>query len=152
VTGAALGGGLLVAGVAARAWRTLLAAVALAMVAWLVGGAPALERRTSARDSLRPFATAVAARVAADEPLAFFADPIRAVVVYSGRTIPTVRRRADLAPGTLLILRKAAYRRLARRGLLGPPLLAARGRTGNVARGPVVLARALDDAAPKPHL
>ena len=76
--------------------------------------------------------------------LAFFDEPIRSVVVYSGRTIPTIRGRAQLVPGTALVVREAAYRRLARAGVVGPPLLVGRGRTDNVARGRVVLARALD--------
>lgn len=141
VAAAAMVAGLVTAALAARAWRPLLAAVGFAMVGWLVIGAPALERRTSRRDTLRAFAAAVAARIPPDTPLAFFAEPIRAVVVYSGRTIPTVRRR-DLSPGTALIVRKPAYRRLARAGLVGPPLLAARGRTGNIARERVLLVRA----------
>jgi hypothetical protein len=82
--------------------------------------------------------------VPADTPLAFFGEPIRSVVVYSGRTIPTLRRRADVAPATMLIVREDAYRRLGRAGIVGPPLLVGRGRTDNVARGHVVLARALD--------
>jgi hypothetical protein len=52
-----------------------------------------------------------------------------------------VRRRADIQPGTALIVRKDAYRRLARAGLVGPPLLTAHGRTGNVRRERVVLVR-----------
>jgi 4-amino-4-deoxy-L-arabinose transferase-like glycosyltransferase len=144
VTAAAAVVGIVVGATVARAWRALLGAVAVAMVAWLLVGAPALERRVSRRDSLKAFAAAVEARVPAGVALAFFAEPIRSVVVYSGRPIPTARRRADLAPGTALIVRKAAYRRLARAGLVGPPLLAARGRTGNVARERVLLVRALD--------
>ena len=141
---AAVVAGLVAAALAARAWRTLLAAGALAMVGWLVVGGPLLERQTSRRDSLKRFASAVGARVPADAPLAFFAEPIRSVVVYSGRTIPTARRRGDIIPGTALIVRKAAYRRLARAGAVGRPLLAARGRTGNLASERVLLVRALD--------
>ena len=142
VAGAALVVGLLAAAFTARAWRAVLVSVMLAMIGWLAVGGPALERRTSRRDSLKAFATAVAARVPAAAPLAFFAEPIRAVVVYGGRTIPTVRRRADIEPGTALIVRKSAYRRLARAGLVGRPLLAGHGRTGNVRRERVVLVRA----------
>jgi hypothetical protein len=64
--------------------------------------------------------------------------------VYGGRTIPTVRRRADIRGGSALIVRKSAYRRLARAGLIGPPLLAGHGRTGNVRRERVLLVRAKD--------
>ena len=83
----------------------------------------------------------MAVRIPPETPLAFFAEPIRSVVVYSGRTIPTVRRRADIRAGTALIVRKAAYRRLARAGLVGSPLLAGHGRTGNVRRERVLLVR-----------
>jgi 4-amino-4-deoxy-L-arabinose transferase-like glycosyltransferase len=140
--------GIVTAAVAARAWRSVLATVALVAAAWLLVGVPTLERRTSRRDSLRAFAAAVAARVPPGVPLAFFAEPIRSVVVYGGRTIPTARRRADVVPGTVLIVREGAYRRLASAGVVGPPLLVGRGRTDNVARGRVVLARALD--VPRP--
>jgi hypothetical protein len=112
------------------------------MLGWLVVGGPMLERRTSRRDSLKAFALAVAARVPPETPLAFFAEPIRGVVVYGGRRIPTVRRRADIRAGTALIVRKPDYRRLARAGLVGPPLLAGHGRTGNIRRERVVLVRA----------
>lgn len=142
VTGAAMVVGFLAAALTARAWRALLVSLMLAMLGWLVVGGPTLERRTSRRDSLKAFATAAAARVPPGMPLAFFAEPIRTVVVYSGRTIPTVRRRADIEPGTALIVRKSAYRRLARAGLVGPPLLAGHGRTGNVRRERVLLVRA----------
>ena len=144
--------GLLAAAIAAHAWRPLLVAVALAMIGWLVAGSPALERQTSRRDSLKAFATAVAAHVPAEQALAFFNEPIRSVVVYSGRTIPTARRRADLVPGTTLIVRGAAYRRLARAGVVGRPLLAARGRTGNVARERVFLVNVLDVPPPSAQL
>ena len=136
--------GAVAAAIAARAWRAVLATAALVASLWLLIGIPALERQTGRRDSLRSFAVAVATRVPPGSPLAFFAEPIRSVVVYSGRIIPTARRRADLVPGTTLIVREAAYRRLRRAGVVGPPLLVGRGRTDNVARGRVVLARALD--------
>jgi hypothetical protein len=104
-----------------------------AMLAWLAVGGPALEHRTSRRDSLKTFAVAAVARVPPETPLAFFAEPIRSVVVYSGRTIPTCvggrtsgRNRA--------IVRKSAYRRLARAGLVGPPLLAGHGGQANIRR------------------
>ena len=139
VTAAAFAVGLLVIALAARAWRALLATLVAAMLGWLVVGGPTLERRTSRRDSLKAFAAAVAARVPPETPLAFFAEPIRSVVVYGGRTIPTVRRRADIRAGTALIVRKSAYRRLARAGLVGPPLLTGHGRTGNVRRERVLL-------------
>ena len=144
VTGAALAVGLLAAALAARAWRALLVTLMVAMLGWLAVGGPMLERRTSRRDSLKAFAVSVVARVPPETPLAFFAEPIRSVVVYGGRTIPTVRRRADIRGGSALIVRKSAYRRLARAGLIGPPLLAGHGRTGNVRRERVLLVRAKD--------
>jgi 4-amino-4-deoxy-L-arabinose transferase-like glycosyltransferase len=136
--------GAVTAAIAARAWRAVLVTVAVVAGAWLLVGVPALERQTSRRDSLRAFAAGIAARVPPGAPLAFFAEPIRSVVVYGGRTIPTIRRRAEVVPGTNLVVREAAYRRLRRAGVVGPPLLVGRGRTDNVARGRVVLARALD--------
>jgi 4-amino-4-deoxy-L-arabinose transferase-like glycosyltransferase len=136
--------GLIAGGIAARSWRLVLATAALVEIGWLLAGVPVLERQTSRRDTLRGFSAGVAARVPLGAPLAFFAEPIRSVVVYSGRTIPTVRRRADVVPGTTLVIREAAYRRLRRARVVGPPLLVGRGRTDNVARGRVVLTRALD--------
>jgi 4-amino-4-deoxy-L-arabinose transferase-like glycosyltransferase len=144
VTAAALAVGLLAAALAARAWRALFVTLMVAMLGWLAVGGPMLERRTSRRDSLKAFAVSVVARVPPETPLAFFAEPIRSVVVYGGRTIPTVRRRADIRGGSALIVRKSAYRRLARAGLIGPPLLAGHGRTGNVRRERVLLVRAKD--------
>jgi 4-amino-4-deoxy-L-arabinose transferase-like glycosyltransferase len=148
-TAAALAAGALTAALAVRAWRALLPAVALAMIGWCVVGAPLLERRTSRRDSLKAFAIAVGTRVRPGDALAFYAEPIRSVVVYGGRTIPTARRRGDIAPGMALIVREAAYRRLARAGVVGRPLVAPRGRTGNVARERVLLVRALDVRTPE---
>ena len=71
------------------------------MSVWLLVAVPVLEQRTSRRDSLRRFATAVAARVPADAPLAFFGEPIRSVVVYAGRTIPTLCHDPRLEPHQL---------------------------------------------------
>ena len=82
VAAAAVVVGLLAAALVARAWRAVLGGVGLAMAAWLLVGAPGLERRVSRRDSLKPFAAAVAARVPAGDALAFFGDPIRSVAVY----------------------------------------------------------------------
>jgi hypothetical protein len=66
--------------------------------------------------------------------------PIRPIIVYTGRRVPTVHLRGGGVPGWAVIATEAAYTALAAEGLLGPPVLTAVGRVGNVARGRVVLA------------
>jgi len=93
------------------------------------------------RDSLRPFAEAVAARYPEPSPLAFHPEAIRSVAVYAGRRIPTLPRRRDL-PGHVVITPEDTYRSAVADGALGPPLVVAEGRIGNLRRGRVVLAEA----------
>src|SRR5439155_1582384 len=54
--------GVLLVALAWRAWAALLAAVGTATVLWMAAGQPALEAAVSRRDSLKLFASAVAAR------------------------------------------------------------------------------------------
>lgn len=133
--------GVLALAAAARAWRVVLAVTAGGMAAWMLLGLPALERAVSRRDSLRPFAEAVARTVPRDAPLVFFPETMRPVAVYAGRAIPPVRRRRDLPPGAFVIAAEPAWRDLHAAGRVGMPLLEGHGRHGNVDRGRVILAR-----------
>src|SRR5207249_1614579 len=139
VAGVGFVAGLLLVALAWRAWPALLALVATATVLWMAAGQPALEAAISQRDSLKPFARAVAARYPPPAALAFWRDPIRAVAVYVGRPLPTYRRREELLPGLALVGSEPALRDLLRAGVVGFPTLSAEGRLGNVARGRVVL-------------
>src|SRR5439155_1677648 len=106
---------------------------------YLLPSLPALALVSSQRDSLKPFARAVAARYPPPAALAFWRDPIRPVAVYVGRPLPTYRRREELLPGLALVGSESALRDLLRAGVVGFPTLSAEGRLGNVARGRVVL-------------
>jgi 4-amino-4-deoxy-L-arabinose transferase-like glycosyltransferase len=136
--GATLAGLVLL--LALASWRVLLVGVAAGAAVWSVVGAPALEQAVSRRDSLRPFAEAAAQRFPPPAALVFYREPIRPVVVYVGRRVPTLARAEDAAPGSGLIARGNAYRTLADAGLLGAPLASGEGRVGNLARARVVLA------------
>ena len=131
--------GLLLVALAWRAWPALLALVTTATVLWMAAGQPALEAAISQRDSLKPFARAVAARYPPPAALAFWRDPIRPVAVYVGRPVPTYRRREELAPGLALMGSEPAMWDLLGAGVVGFPMLSAEGRLGNVARGRVML-------------
>jgi hypothetical protein len=73
--------------------------------------------------------------------LVFFGrEPMRSVVVYVGRHVPTIHRAEDLRPGYLVIAQAADHARLQASGYLGVPRLVADGRPGNLARARVVLA------------
>jgi len=143
--GAAAGAGL-VAGIAAvtvacRAWGATVALLGAGSALWLALGAPALEASTASRDTFRDFGREVAARVPADRPLVFYGEPVRSIVVYVGRPIPSIRRRPErLPPDGWVLAFEPAYRALAQAGLVGPPLVRATGRIGNLGRGEVVLA------------
>jgi len=137
--GTGLVAGVLLVALAWRAWAPLLALVTTATVLWMAAGQPALEAAISQRDSLKPFARAVAARYPPPAALAFWRDPIRPVAVYVGRPLPTYRRREELLPGLALVGSEPALRDLQRAGVVGFPTLSAEGRLGNVARGRVVL-------------
>jgi len=130
-------------------WRPWPAAIGLAVAAaaaWMVAGAPAVERALASRDSLRPFARAVAARYAGGARVAFYGRPVRPVVVYLGRHVPTLAGRAEaITPGLAVIVTEDEYRRLAADHILGAPLLSAIGRIGNRGRGWIILA---EGAAP----
>lgn len=124
-----------------RAWGGLAVLVAVASLAWMVVGEPAMDAATTRRDTLKPFALAAAARFPAGHPLAFYGATVRTVVVYVGRPIPSLERRPDrLAPGQGVIALEAAYRALAAAGRVGPPLATATGRVGALERATLVLA------------
>jgi 4-amino-4-deoxy-L-arabinose transferase-like glycosyltransferase len=131
--------GLVMVGIAWRAWGAVLVAAAGVTLAWLVFGAPRLEQSISERDSLKTFAQAVGARYPAPAVLGFDRQLLRPVVVYAGRRIPTLRRRETRTPGLVLIATGAVYRERLAVGTAGPPLLDGKGRIGNAGRDDVVL-------------
>jgi hypothetical protein len=131
--------GVVIVGAAWRAWSLLVGLVAAGALAWMALGVPALEAAISRRDSLKPFAQAVAARYPASAPLAFLGRPIRPVAVYVGRPVPTRRRREGFPPGLALIAPDSAYRDVVAAGTEARAVLAAEGRVGNLARTRVVL-------------
>ena len=131
--------GVLLVAFAWRAWAALLAVVATATLLWMAAGQPALEAAVSRRDSLKLFASAVAARYPPPAPLAFWRDPIRPVAVYVGRPMPTLRRPEDVTPGLALVGSEPALWRLLDAGVNAFPMLEAEGRVGNITRGRVML-------------
>jgi hypothetical protein len=145
-TAAAVALALVAVAVACRAWAPLLAGIALVYLGWMVAGVPALERAAARHDSLREFAHAVAARYPPPASLAFHPEVIRPIALYVGRPIPAVRRPTDFVAGTSVIVPAGRHRALADAGVLGPPLLTAEGRVGNIERARVVVAEVL--AAP----
>ena len=143
VAGAAAGFGIGLTVVAAsrRLWPALVGLLVAGAAGWMAVGAPALEREMSRRDSLRPLASAVAARYPAPAPIAFYGRPVRPLVVYLGRHARTLGRRAgEITSGLPVIAEEADYRRLAADHVVGAPLVAVEGRVGNQARGRIVLA------------
>ena len=130
---------MLLVAVAWRAWAAVVALVAAATILWMAAGQPALEAAISQRDSLKPFARAVAARYPAPAPLAFWGEATRPVAVYVGRPMPTLRRPEELTPGLALVGSEPALWGLLEAGVIGFPMLEAEGRVGNVARGRVIL-------------
>jgi len=124
-----------------RPWPALVGLVVAGATAWMVAGGPAVEGALARRDSLRPFARAVAARYPAPAPIAFYGRPVRAVVVYLGRHARTLDEHPDaITAGLPVIAEEEAYRKLAADHVVGAPLLSAEGRVGNRRRGRLVLA------------
>jgi 4-amino-4-deoxy-L-arabinose transferase-like glycosyltransferase len=141
--------GMLAVAIACRAWGGVAVLVAAASALWLAIGEPALDVATSGRDSLAPFARQAAALFPPARPLAFYGPVVRPVVVYVGRPVPSLDRRAErIVPGQGVIAFEQAYRTLASHGVLGPPLATASGRIGNVERATLVLAEAVRPADP----
>ncbi len=136
----ALAGTAAVAAAVARyGWRAVIGTAAATMAAWMAAGVPRLAKAVSDRDSLRPFAVEVRRLSADDARLAFYPLPMRPVVVYLGRHVPTLRRR-ELASAASVITTVAMQRDLERAGVVGRPVVAAVGRAGNLGRVEVVLA------------
>lgn len=131
--------GVVAVAAAWRSWPAIVGLVGAGTLAWMAFGAPVVERAVSTRDSLRGFAAAVALRVPREAPLVFLGPTMRPVVVYLGRVVPPVGADA-VGPGVAVIAAEAAYRGLAAAGSVGPPLVTATGRVGNVERARVVLA------------
>src|SRR5439155_26371418 len=102
-------------GVARRSqWLVLVGLVVAGTVAWMVVGALAVERTLARRDSLRPFARAIAARYPAPAPIAFYGRAVRAVVVYLGRHARTLDERPGaITAGLPVVAEEEAYGRLA---------------------------------------
>ena len=139
--------GVVLLSVALRAWRVLVTLTMAGSIAWMAAGAPALEAQESRRDSLKPFAALVAARRPPPAEIVFYGPPIRSLVVYLGRHVPSVREAGALAPGQNVIATEDAFRRLTVAARVGPPLLSAEGRVGNLGRERVVLAEVIPSPA-----
>jgi 4-amino-4-deoxy-L-arabinose transferase-like glycosyltransferase len=145
--------GVLAMLVALDARRAAIGVVAGAAAAWMGFGVPALERATTAHDSIRPFAARVAALVPAGGRVVFVGEPVRSLVVYlSGRLpggrLPAVRRREPLPAGGFVVARDADHRALLGERRVGPPLAAGEGRLGNLGRGWLVLAQSTNGGRP----
>ena len=143
-TAALLAGALLgtaATAVALRLWGPLLAVTGALVVGWFAIGGPTLAADDPAAPSLRRFAAAAHERYPGDGRLAFFGLPVRSVVVYAGRPIPSLARDAErITPGLGVIATARAYERLAADGRVGAPLARGTGRIGNVDDGTLVLA------------
>jgi 4-amino-4-deoxy-L-arabinose transferase-like glycosyltransferase len=139
------------AAIAWHAWGALTLLVAAASLLWMLAGAPRVETAVARRDSLKAFAREAARRFPSPAPLVFWGEPIRQVAVHAGRRVPTVRREADLPPGAGLIAAEPVYHALRAARVVGPPLVAASGRVGNLARGLVVLGEAAGPAGHPAH-
>ena len=134
-------GSIAAAAVAWRAWRGLVALIALASILWMAFGDPAMDAATTRRDTLKPFTLEAAARFPPERGLVFYGATVRPIVVYAGRPIPTLQRRPErIVPGQGVIVFRPAYMALAEAGYLGPPLATATGRVGALERATVFLA------------
>jgi 4-amino-4-deoxy-L-arabinose transferase-like glycosyltransferase len=140
--------GIAMVAIALAAWRMLAMSVAAATIVVMATGIPALERATSDADSFTPFAAVVAARVPGTAPLFFYGDVVRPVIVALDRDVPSIRRGDAIPAGASVIVGESDYRVLVARAALGPPLAVGEGRTGNLARGRLVLAEALGERGP----
>jgi 4-amino-4-deoxy-L-arabinose transferase-like glycosyltransferase len=140
-TAAALAGATLGAAataVALRLWGPLVAVTAALVAGWFAAAPAATDGSVA---SLRRFAVAARERFPADGHLAFFGLPVRSVVVYAGRPIPSLDRDpARITPGLGVIAGPRAYERLVADGRLGEPLARGEGRVGNLDDGTLVLA------------
>jgi 4-amino-4-deoxy-L-arabinose transferase-like glycosyltransferase len=143
-TAALLAGALLgtaTTAVALRLWGPLVAVTGALVLGWFVVGEPAASASDPAAPSLRRFAAAARDRFPDDGRLAFFGLPVRSVVVYAGRPIPSLARDADrITTGLGVIATARAYERLAAAGRVGEPLARGTGRVGNLDDGTLVLA------------
>lgn len=140
-----LGLGVLGAAIALRAWGPLAALTAVATLGWLAVGVPGVDARTSAHASLRGFAEVVRSRFPPGHDVAFYADPVRAVVVYVGRDVPSLGHDASrITPGLGVIATLPAYQVLADAGYVGESLAMGDGRIGNLEQGTLVLAQGLE--------
>ena len=141
---AALVGGLLLgmagAAIALRLWGPLVALTGALAVGWFAVGGPTVAAAVPSSAPLRAFAREVATRFPAPAPLVFYGLPVRSVVVYAGRPIPSLDRDdSRIAPGVGLIVRAPGYERLAAAGLVGERLAVGEGLIGNLDRGTLVL-------------
>lgn len=126
---------------AAQLWGIVAGLVAVGSVLWLVLAAPRIEAETSRRDSVKAFAIEAKDRFPASRPLAFYGAPVRAVVVYAERNIPSLGRQPErITPGMGVIAFAPAHQALVNTGYVGPALATGSGRIGNITRGDLVLA------------
>jgi 4-amino-4-deoxy-L-arabinose transferase-like glycosyltransferase len=141
---AALVGGVLLgmagAAVALRLWGPLVALTGALTAGWFAVGGPTVAAAVPSSASLRGLAVEAGTRFPPPAPLAFYALPVRSMVVYAGRPIPSLERDdRRIEPGLGLIVREGAYDRLAAAGLVGERLAVGEGQIGNLERGTLVL-------------
>ena len=141
---AALVAGLLLgmagAAVALRLWGPLIALTVALEAGWFAVAGPTIAAAVPSSASLRGLAVEAGTRFPAPAPLAFYALPVRSMVVYAGRPIPSLERDdRRIEPGLGLIVRQGAYDRLAAAGLVGERLAVGEGQIGNLERGTLVL-------------
>jgi 4-amino-4-deoxy-L-arabinose transferase-like glycosyltransferase len=125
----------------ARCWRVAMGCGAGTIVLWMLVIQPSVESALAARISLKPLGEAVAREVPPDTPVYFFGRPLRPVIVYARRSIPSLQRNVKSLGKrpTYVIASEANVRRFRRRGL-EPQIVTERvGRTANLATGRVLL-------------
>ena len=141
---AAMVGGLLLgmagAAIALRLWGPLIALTGALAAGWFAVGGPTVAAAVPSSASLRHFGHEVASRFPPPAAVAFYGLPVRSVIVYAGRAIPSLERDdAGIRPGLGVILREQAYGRLAAAGVVGDRLAVGEGRIGNLDHGTLVL-------------
>jgi 4-amino-4-deoxy-L-arabinose transferase-like glycosyltransferase len=143
--------GIMVGTIALKAWPVLIGLLAAGSAVWLAAGVPALEQAIGQHDSLKLFAGSVATAYPTPAPLVFFGPPIRSVVVYLGRDVPSVPLR-KLEAGSGVIATESDYRTLVEHARVSPPQALGEGRVGVLQRSRVVLAAVLPVLPSSPAL
>jgi len=124
-----------------RRWRELLGLVTAGVLAWMLTIQPTLQSELVARASLKPFVAAVKRNVPEGDPLYFFGQALRPVVVYWGRPIPRLRRDLAYAGSAraYIMVTEEDLPRLLETDRHVRTIVEHVGRIGNLARGRVLL-------------